>query len=232
MNEAEAKRLWLEAVERVKDVTLAPTLWQALEVGHGIDREGNTFIIGFSSTDGPEGSYLRSSEHRPIIEKVISTLFGEPMEIRIIEGTSQAEFVLYKQREVIAEQTRRKAQDRKRVERAAEAAWEQIAEQCSRAYAKTPMRQMPQIRATFFATALEMVSDAMDRIHPDGQIDEIGNRALARVLEKLATITDMPSVIVGIELWRYRENRPKKQPVEHAEQPKAAEPKKETQPQS
>ena len=204
MNEAEASKLWLEAVERVKDQTLAPTLWEALEMGHGIDHEGEIFVIGFTSSDAPMGGYLRSSEHKSVIEKVLSQLLGGPTQIKIIEGTNQADYEVFKQREQIAENTRRVASDRKRVERAAESAWEQVSEQCSRKYANTPLRQMPQVRAQFFFEAVQILSDAMDQIHPDGKIDEIGHRALGRVLEKVATLADVPSALVGMELIKAR----------------------------
>ena len=44
----------------------------------------------------------------------------------------------------------------------------------------------------------------MDRIHPDGKIDDIGHRAIARVLEKVATLVDVPSAVIGAEIIRYR----------------------------
>lgn len=204
MKEAEARNIWLEAVERVKDRTLAPTLWRALEMGTGVTEEDNMFIVGFTPGDAPMSGYLTSSDHRITIEKVLTEIIGKPIQLKIIEGMTIADFEAHKKREQVAEQTRRAAQERKHVERAAERAWEVISEQCSRKYANTPLRQLPQIRARYMIEAVEIISEAMDRIHPDGNIDEIGHRALGRVIERVATLTDVPGATVAAELIRLR----------------------------
>jgi len=200
VNEAEARGIWLEAVERVKDRTLAPTLWRALEMGSGVTVDGDFFVVGFPPTDSPMSGYLSSSEHRVIIERVLTELLEKPTRLKIIEGTTAADYDAYKKREAVAEDTRRTAQERKQVERAVERQWEVVAEKCGRIYANTPLRQLPHIRARFLLDAVQMVCDEMDRIHPDGKIDEIGHRALARVVDRVATLADVPSAVVGAEL--------------------------------
>jgi predicted NAD-dependent protein-ADP-ribosyltransferase YbiA (DUF1768 family) len=207
MNQAEARKLWLEAVERVKDRTLAPTLWRALELGTGVAAEDDFFIVGFQPSDGPMTGYLTSSEHRTTIEQVLTELVGKPTRIKIIDGTTPADYEAYKKREALTEETRRVTQERKSVERAAERQWEAVAEQCSRKYANTPFRQLPQIRAQYLFDAAQIILDAMDRIHPTGEIDEVGHRALARVVEKVATLADAPAVTVAAEVIRMRRAR-------------------------
>ncbi len=207
MKEAEAKQIWLEAVERVKDRTLAPTLWRALEMGSGVTLEDGQFVVGFLPQDGPMAGYLTSSDHRITIEKVLAEIIGSPTQLKIIEGTTIADFEAHKKREKVAEETRRQAQLRRHVERAAERAWEQVAEQVSRKYANTNLRQLPQVRATYMFEAIEIISEAMDRIHPDGNIDEIGHRALGRVVDRVATLADVPGAVVGAELMRFRLSR-------------------------
>lgn len=204
MNNAEAKKVWLEAVERVKDVTLAPTLWRALEMGHGVTLEDENFIVGFTPSDSPMSSYLTNSDHRVTIEKSLSDIIKKPVRLKIIEGTTEADYAAHKQRELVAEKTRLAAQDRKYVERAAERKWDAVAEQCSRKYANTPLRQLPHIRAQYMFEAVQIISDAMDQIHPDGKLDEISHRAMGRVVDKVATLADVPGAIVGAELIRFR----------------------------
>lgn len=204
MNEAEARRVWLDAVEKVKDQTLAPTLWRALELGTGIDHENGVFVIGFPPSDSPMAGYLRSSEHKIVIEKVLTQMLGTPTQIKIIEGTTQADFETAKKREATAERTRSVVSERRQGERALETAWETIAEQCSRKYANTPMRQMPQVRGQFMFEAVKIISDAMDTIHPTGEINDTGHRSIARVIEKVATLADVPSAVIAAELIRFR----------------------------
>lgn len=202
MKEAEARKVWLEAVERVKDRTLAPTLWRALEMGTGITVDGDNFIIGFSSADMPMSGYLVSSDHKNIIAKALTEIIGRPVHFKSVEGANLADYEIHKKREKAAEDTRRQSQERKHVERAAEREWEVIMEQCSRKYANTPLRQLPHVRAQFMFEAVNIVVQAMDEIHPDGKIDEIGHRAMGRVVDKIATLADVPGAVVGAELIR------------------------------
>lgn len=215
MNQAEATKVWLEVIERVKDHTLQPSLWRALDASHGVTMEGDVFIVGFTAADVPLGGYLLSSEHRLIIENLLGQEVHNPKaRIKIIEGVNVADYEAFKKREDLAEATRQAALQRKHVERVAERAWETIAEQCSRKYARTHLRQLPQVRAQFMHDAIQMISDALDQIHPDGYIDDIGHRALGRVIEKVATLVDVPGAVVAAELIRKRGPIPTNPPVE------------------
>ncbi len=209
MNQSEARKIWQEAVEKVKDRTLAPTLWRALELGHGITAEDDFFVVGFLPSDGPMTSYLTSSEHRIIIEQTLSELLGKPTRLKIVEGITPADYEVFKKREAAAEAARRTAYERKREERAIEKEWETTAEQCSRKYAGLPMRQFPQIRASFIFEAIKIISDTIDRMHPDGKLDEVAQRALAQIIEKVATLADVQAAVVGTELLRYRRDNGK-----------------------
>lgn len=207
MNQAEARKMWLEAVERVKDRTLAPVLWRALETGAGVTAEGDFFVVGFPPSDAPMSGYLTSSDHRVTIERVLTELLGKPTRLKVIEGTSVADYEAAKKRDAAAEQARAAVQERKRIERAAEREWETIAEQCARSYANLPFRQLPQMRGQYLFDAVEIISEAMDRIHPGGNMDEVSHRALARVVEKVATLVDVPAAVIALELVRYRREK-------------------------
>ena len=207
MKYEEAKKLWHEAVERIKDETMAPTLWRALELGTGITKEGDFFVVGFLPSDSPMSGHLTSSEHKIKIERILTTLLGSPTRIKIIEGTTQADYESFKKRESLAEAGRRASQERRQVGRAAEKLWETIGEQCSRKYANTPLRQMPQVRGQYLLESAQIISDEIDKIYPDGQIDEVGHRSLARVIEKVATLADVPGAVVAVEVVRLRRER-------------------------
>ncbi|HOP80578.1 MAG TPA: hypothetical protein PLZ21_08455, partial [Armatimonadota bacterium] len=109
MKEAEARKIWLEAVERVKDRTLAPTLWRALEMGYGVTTENGQFIVGFPPSDSPMAGYLTSADHKNTIERVLTELIGSQMQLKIIEGTTIQDYEAFKKREAIAEKTRKEA---------------------------------------------------------------------------------------------------------------------------
>lgn len=210
MNQAEARQLWLEAIEKIKDRTMKPMLWRAIEAGVGIALDDEFFIVGFPPSEGPMGGYLTSADHKQIIEQVISDLVGKPTRIKVIEGTTMADLEAARERDRVAEITRKSIAERKHVERKAEREWETVAEQCSRKYANTPLRQLPQTRGQYMLEAVKIVSEAMDEIHPDGNIDDVGQRAMGRVIDKVATLADVPGASVALELIKYRNGLGKK----------------------
>lgn len=209
VDQADAKKIWLDAVEKVKDLTIAPTLWRALELGHGIMVEDIFFIVGFLPSDGPMAGYLTSSEHKIIIERVLAELLGRQVSLKVIDGITPEDYEAFKKREAAAEAARRAAYERKHGERAVEKNWESTMEQCSRKYAGLPMRQFPQIRATFIFDAAQIISNTIDRLHPDGKLDETAQRALARAIEKVATLADVPAAVIGAEVIRFRKDNGK-----------------------
>lgn len=210
MKQAEARQLWLEAVERIKDRTLKPVLWRAIEAGVGIAAEEEFFIVGFPPSEGPMGGYLMSADHKSVIEQVLTELLGRPTKVKVIEGTAISDLEAYRERERVAEMTRRMTAERKHVERKAEREWDTVAEQCSRKYANTPLRQMPQTRGQYLFEAVKIISESMDSIHPDGNIDDVGHRAMGRVIDKVGTLADVPGAVVAAELIRYRNSMGKK----------------------
>ncbi|MDO8586042.1 MAG: hypothetical protein Q7T82_03290 [Armatimonadota bacterium] len=205
MPDRDAQTIWLEVVEKVKNRTISPALWRALEKAAGVTIEGNSFIVGFHPADFPMRGHLASGEHKNAIDQAIRESSGKPLTMRLIEGTSVADWESAKKREVMAEATRQAAIQRKQEEGTASRTWEILMEKLSRKYAMLPLRQFPQTRARFLAEAAVVVADAMDQYCPrDGQVDEITERGLARLIEKIATLMEMPSTEVAMHVLRCR----------------------------
>ena len=100
----------------------------------------------------------------------------------------------------------RAADEKRRVEAAADRTWDSVAEQVSRRYAGTPLRQLPQVRARYLQEAIRIISDGMDHLYNSETADELSERALSRVIERVATLMEMPGPMVAMELLRYRES--------------------------
>ena len=86
MAETDARAVWSQAIEAVKNRTTKPALWRALEVSHGIVLDGDLFVVGFTPADYPQAGHLKSSEHRIVIERVLRELVGRPVSMKVIEG--------------------------------------------------------------------------------------------------------------------------------------------------
>jgi len=207
MNIVDARAIWAEAIERIKDKTSKPTFWRALERSQGVAIEGDVFVIGFASPDYPQAGHLRSSENRIVIERVLSEMLGRTMTIKLIEGKTLADYEYVKKQEAAAEAAHAARQRQKYEERRMDLIWEEIADQVTRMYASLgKMRSFPQVRAKYLADAFKVISDAMDEIYPD-EPDELTERAAARVFEKLAVLVDAHPTVLAYELFRFRESR-------------------------
>ena len=201
----QAHQVWLKAQERVKDKVIAPTLYRALELAVGITIDGDIFVLGFSNADFPMAGHLRSSQNLPIIEQTLGEILGRRVRLRVVEGTTLADYESYKKLQDIAEASRATISDRRAHEREVEQTWEETSEKITRGYAKLPLRQLAQSKAEFMKQAFGYINEAVNRLGYDDTADEIHKRALARVFEKFATVVEVPSSLLAYEFFKLRE---------------------------
>ncbi|MDO8683738.1 MAG: hypothetical protein Q7N50_09685 [Armatimonadota bacterium] len=205
MSDRNVHTIWAEVVEKVKERTISPALWRALEKAQGIIIEDGFLVVGFAPIDYSLRGHLASSEHQNAIIAAVAEVAGQPLRLRLIEGLTIADWENAKKREAAAEAVREAASRKRSVELAAAKTWEGVMEQVSRKYANMPMRQLPQARARYLAEAVQIMSEAMDVLYPsNGQADDLAERSLARLIEKVATLVDLPGAIVADRLLRYR----------------------------
>ena len=200
------QQVWLQVVDMVKHRTVHPNFWRALEMSAAVTTEDDLFVVGFPAAHYPMSGLLLSSEHQNAIEKAIAEATGQSFRLKVIEGTTLGDWTLTKRREAASEAARRAADEKRRIEAAADRTWDGVAEQVSRRYAGTPLRQLPQVRARYLQEAIKIISDGMDHLYNPESADELSERALARVIEKVATLMEMPGPMVAMELLRYRES--------------------------
>jgi len=201
----EAHQIWLQAAEKVKDRVIAPTLYRALELGVGLTIEGDHFILGFSNADYPMSGHLRSSQHQPVIEQCISEVLGRKVRLRVVEGTTLADYENWKKLKATADAVRGTISDRRQKERQIEQAWDEVAEKITRGYAKLPLRQLSQTKGLFIRDALKYINQAVEQFGYTPQSDEMHKRALSRVFEKLANVVEVPPAMLAYEFFKLRD---------------------------
>lgn len=204
LNPTQVHQLWLQAAEKVKDRVIAPTLYRALELPHGITIDGDEFILGFSNQDLPMAGHLRSAQHKAIIEQCVSDVVKKKVRLRIIEGTTLADYEHYKKQQAARTVAATSLSAQREHEHAVIAAWDEVAEKITRGYARLHLRQLAQNRAMFMMEAFKVINEAIDRLGYDSNTDEISQRALARVFEKFATAVDLPSTMLAYEFIKLR----------------------------
>lgn len=203
-NEINVRQLWDKVVNEVKLRVIHPTLWRTLEMAIPITIEGNQFIVGMAPGTLHMSGHMTSSEHKNAIERAIAQFSGQQLSLRVIEGSTFQDWVQVKRKDESLQALKEAAQKKREAETAVTKSWEGLLEMVGRRYASTPLRQLPQFRARYLVEMLKAISETMDELMPQGKIDELAERSLARVIEKVATLTDIPPAIIALELMRYR----------------------------
>lgn len=199
------KLLWDKVVDRVKLKVIHPTLWRTLEIAVPITIENNEFVVGFVPGNSHMSGHMSSSEHKNAIETALREFSGIPLGLRIIEGDTIQDW----QSNKVKEERKREMMEAAHLKRAAESAitrsWDGLMEQVGRSYAAMPFRQLPQFRSRYIEEMIQAISDTMDQLMPDGSPrDEIAERSLARVIDKVGTLVEVPGALIALELQRFR----------------------------
>lgn len=205
MNQKQVHQIWLQVAEMVKDRVIVPTLYRALELGVGLTIDGDQFILGFSSADLPMASLLRSGQHQAIIEQCIYAVVKKKLRLKLVEGTTLADYEAYKRQIAAREATQTTISAQREQERAIQAAWDEIGEKITRGYARLHLRQLPQSRGKFMKWAFGVINEGIKSLNYTDDADEMHQRALGRVFEKFATVVDIPSSLVAYEFFKLRE---------------------------
>jgi hypothetical protein len=206
ITEQQARQVWAEAQEKVKDRVIAPTLYRALEVAVGITVEDDQFILGFNNADAPMAGHLRSAQHLAIIEQSISEVLKKKVRLKVVEGTTMADYESHKKLVEAREATAESISEQRAQERQVELAWEEVSEKITRGYARLQQRQFAQNRAQFIRWGLGVVHEAVTKFEYTEQSSDAQKRGFARMFEKFATAVNMPSAWLAYEYYRLRED--------------------------
>ena len=199
--------LWSKTVNAVKNRVNHRSLWETLEQAVAITIESDTLIIGLDARIFNLAGHLSVSDHRNAIQQELSSAAGRPLQFRVIEGTSLADWAALQKREERVAAMRETTYEKRDRETAEAQSWENIYEHAARAYSGTPFRQLPQSKARYLAEILPAVVEAMKEIYPE-KPDEHTERLLARVIDKIASNVEAPASAIAYELFRLRAAQP------------------------
>lgn len=209
IDQTQLKSLWGRVVDRVKLEVSHPSFFKAIELAVPITAEENTFVVGFNPIHLYMAGHLNVSEHKNAIEKTLEEYTGVKYIVRIIEGDTMDDWLLAKDRDERRRMLRESESQQKKVESAAQKAWEKLLILAGRKYAAMPYRGMPQFRAKYISDMVVAMSDAIDEFMVvDGdKVDELGQRQLSRVIERIAQLVEVPGPVIGMELLKYRNTK-------------------------
>lgn len=203
MTAASLPVLWANCVDRLKDRVVNRSFWEALEMTQPITIEDDTLIIGLDAANFNRASHIQQSANMRAVTQTVEEFFRQPLQVRLIEGTTLADWETTKEREAQIAAMREQAATRQTVAAVHTDGWDGLLDQVARLYAQIPNRAFPQNKARYLNEALYLVVEAMDSLYPDNP-DETAERGLARVLERIAGAVEIPAPIVAFELERLR----------------------------
>ncbi len=203
MNTASLPALWAQCVTILKDRVTNRSFWEAIELTHAVTIENDTLIIGLDALNFNRSSHLTVPSTFAAIAQVAKEVFGRELQVRLIDGTTFAEWEAVKVHDARVSALQKQTTDRKIVESHQKNTWDSLAERVTRMYTETPQRTFPQIKARYVTEALYFAVEAMDELYPD-EPDELTERGLAKVIDRIANAAEMPATTVAYELERLR----------------------------
>ena len=201
MNTASLPTLWATCVERLKDKVNNRSFWEALEQTRPVTIESDTLIIGMESGNFNLASHLQQAARVNLMHQTIQEVFGQLLQVRLIEGTTLADWEGTKVRDARLAVMRQTTIARQQTESGTIEGWDGLMEQLNRLYSQSANRFLPQGKARYANEALYLVMDALETLYPENP-DETAERSLARALERIASVSEIPASVVAFELER------------------------------
>ena len=196
-------QIWGSAVDQIKHKINNISFWEALEHAIPVALEGDLLVIGLPPEAGADAGHFGRPEHRNAIETALSGIIGRKISFRLIDGYTLADWESTKKRDERVAALRDTTYEKRDVEAAQTQNWDVLYEYAARAYSTVQYRQLPQGKARYLTDMLYVMSDAVSQLALDVN-DELGQRQLARTIDRVANNADIAPTLVALELERLR----------------------------
>ncbi len=195
----ELAEVWKSSVPTVLNNVTGRGVWTAINAAVPIAVDEGWLILGIPANDTELAGHLRLPNTSRQIELAFSKVYGMPVRVRVIGGTTDADYEVFKRREAERRRMQEAEMTKLRAELQAKSSWEGVYEQLARRFSAMTNRSLPQNKARFYAEALELVAEARKE-HQDS--DDISERNFARCLERVSQYADVPSTLVAEEVLK------------------------------
>jgi hypothetical protein len=192
-------QIWGTVMPIVKNEVTGVGIWSALNQSQAVAFEDNQFVIGLPHESSELAGHLKLQNNRILIERRLSEHTGKQITLRVIEGILASDWELTKRKDSEAKRLQEAAINRARVEMEARSSWDTIYEQLSRNWAGLQNKSLPQYRVRFFDESCKLIVESLKTMKIE---DDVSERNYARCLERIAQYTDIPSVLVALEIHR------------------------------
>jgi hypothetical protein len=196
---AELAEVWSEALPVVRNGVTGVGIWTALNHSKPLAFEDGQFVLGLPENMADLAGHLRMAQTKKLVENEMSARLGAPVQLRVIDGTTQEAWERVKRRDLEAKRLQEAALNRARAELTARTNWDSVYEQLSRMYAAVQNKSLPQNRGKFYSEAIAVLGKA--RKEQENR-DDMSERNFARCIERVAQYSEVPSTIVANDVLR------------------------------
>ncbi len=198
-------QIWAQVTNLIKQRVIQPTLWRAMEAAVPIVIDEGDLVIGFPPGTNHLSGHLGTSENKNAIDRALREVAAEPLKIHVIDGTTLQDWHAAKAQEEEKRRLSESAFARQRQQSQQEKGWEMLMETVQRRFAALQNRQFPQTKAHYLAEVLPLLVDTSIKLQdPRPEVNEINQRQLARIIDRVGTLAELPPTYIAIEYERLR----------------------------
>lgn len=191
---AELAEVWKQSLPAIQEQVSGRGVWAALNAAVPVAFEDGVLVIGLAHQDSELAGHLRIPATVRLMEQIVSKALATQTKVRVIDGTTQADFEVVKRRDAERRRLQEAEMQKMRSELQARTTWDSVYEQLSKRYAAVPNKTLPQNKARFLDEALALVADGRKE---QANYDDMGERNFARCIERVAQYTELPSTLIA-----------------------------------
>jgi hypothetical protein len=168
--------------------------------------DGDLLVLTIPGAERHLAGHLETAANRNSILNALELVAGRRLSFRVIDGSTLEEWEALKAAEHKARAAGSSASEQAAAAPSARGAlgegpWDELIQRMHRHYQQLPKRQYPQSKARFIREALGWIARADEDLrYEEGANEDAHERHLARAIERLASIVELPPVIVAIQM--------------------------------
>jgi len=204
------EKIWREAgdVVLMRSDRFGP-LNQAMQATVPITLDGDMLVLTMPGSERHLAGHMETAANRNSILNGLELVAGRRLDFRVIDGTTKEEWEQLKQVEEQA-RSRRSSAGPARTARGGAAAsaakagdseWDELIQRMHRTYQQLPRRQHPQAKSRYIREVLGWIARSDEELRlREGVEEDVHERMLARAIERLSAIVDLPAVVIALQL--------------------------------
>ena len=190
----DAAAIWSQVLPEVRKGVTGVGVWAAINACKPITMEDGVLVVGLAHQDSELSGHLRVPSTKRLIEDLTAKAYGKPIQLRVIDGITIADWDTAKRRDAEARRLQEAAMAKAKAEAGVKSSFDSIYEQLGRLFAAVANKSLPQNRAKFLEDSVKILAEAKKGY---GKMDDLAERTFARCIERVAQYTEVPAAIVA-----------------------------------